>query len=260
MQPRLIIAAVFFIVGALIAIPALSSSAAPAEPVRPVNRPELPTAVPAAESAATPTPSPSPSATRRGKHTVTPSPTPTRTPTRTPTPTRTATPKPTPTATRTPTPTPTPTPAVPITARVGRVTCPGGDIKITVVNKGRQTEDYAITLDEATVLADRVGPGGRRESKVAMDEDEKATVAVFWGGESVLSVDRKPNCVHKKAKKPKQPTDDDDNDDTGSLPHTGPGGTGVLAKVATGAAAMLTGVIIFWYGSLWPGRRSRALE
>jgi hypothetical protein len=251
MQPRLIIAAAFFVLGALIAIPALSRAATQEQPTR---------STPAGgRAAATPTPTGQTAASEAKQ------PRPSRTPT--PTPSRTATarqsppdrPSRTPTARQsppdrraTPTPSPTPTPAVPITARAGKVGCPGGKVAITVTNKGQQTEDYAVTLDEATVLADRVPPRGQRKTEVEVRENESAKIEVLWGGEAVLSVNRKTDCVRKKERK--------DPDGAGTLPRTGPDDSGLFAKAATGVAAMVTGVIIFWYGSIWPRRRTRIFE
>jgi hypothetical protein len=34
----------------------------------------------------------------------------------------------------------------------------------------------------------------------------------------------------------------------------------LIARIATGIAAMLTGVIIFWYGRQWPGRRDKMFD
>lgn len=240
MQPRLIIAAAFFIIGALIAVPAFSRAATRDEPATPTGARATAAPGPATLESGAKQPAPSTTATH----------TPTRTPTRTPS--RTPTPKPTPTNTK-PTPSPTPTPAVPITAHAGKVRCPGGKIAITVANKGQQTEDYAVTLDDATVLADRVPPRGERKTEVEIKENDSAKIEVVWGGEAVLSVKRKTDCVQKKKR-------DDDADGANTLPRTGPEDSALFAKAATGVGAMVTGMIIFWYGSIWPRRRSRELE
>lgn len=234
MQPRLIIATAFFVIGALIAIPALSDVATSAQPTRtmPVNAPAATLAPSSTSPSATASPSPSPS--RSPKPTASPSPSP----------------KPTPTPTTRP---PKP-PAIPITVRAGKVHCPSSKIKVTVSNKGQRTEDYAILVDEATVLADRVGPGGTRETSVPIEENKTSTLEVVWGGRAALSVKREADCVDKKPEKPEK------RDGAKALPHTGPDDGDLFAKVATGVAAMVTGMIIFWYGSIWPRRRARELE
>jgi hypothetical protein len=45
-----------------------------------------------------------------------------------------------------------------------------------------------------------------------------------------------------------------------NLPRTGPTDAGTFAKVATGVAAMVTGVIVFWYGGIWPRRRDQIIR
>jgi hypothetical protein len=234
MQPRLIIATAFFVIGALIAIPALTDVATPARPVRtmPVNAPAATLAPSSTSPSATAAPSASPSKPPK------------------PTPSPSRSPKPT----ATPTPTPPKPPAIPISVRTGKVHCPSSKIQVTVTNKGQRTEDYAILVDDATVLADRVGPGGVRETSVPLEENRTSTLEVVWGGRAALAVKRKADCVDKKPEKPEK------TDGAKALPHTGPDDGDLYAKIATGVAAMITGIIIFWYGSIWPRRRARELE
>jgi hypothetical protein len=240
--PRVVIAAVFFVIGAFIAIPALTRTAS------------------LSGASSTPTPTATATATPTGTGTARPSrtvaPTPTRrTPAPTPTPTRrTATPTPTPTrvvppVTRTPSPTPTRTtapPAQPLTVTIGAVRCPGRSVSVTVANVGAQTEDFAIEQDGSATVADRIGPKTTRTTKITLKEDRATTVAVTWRNEPVKSAERKANCV-KKSPRPE------------TLPHTGPDDATLYARIATGVAAMITGVIIFWYGGIWPRRRDPML-
>jgi hypothetical protein len=63
-------------------------------------------------------------------------------------------------------------------------------------------------------------------------------------------VKRTANCTHSAAPAPPPRQ---------NLPHTGPNSAAVVAKVATGVAAMITGLVIFWYGGIWPRRRDQVL-
>lgn len=232
MHPRLTIAAAFFILGALIAVPALNSAATSAQAER---------TSPAGAPAAAQTPSPTPS---ESEDPPKPSPSPTATPTRTPSPT--------------PTPSATPTkPSVPIVAEASKVACPWSNVTITVTSKSDKTEDYTVTIDGATVVADRIQPGGTRTARLTVAEDKSSRLEVIWGGRTVLSVRRKADCVRDETEAPED--DDGKGAPGGKLPHTGPDDD-LFAKVATGIAAMITGLVIFWYGSLWPRRRTPELD
>jgi hypothetical protein len=109
-----------------------------------------------------------------------------------------------------------------------------------------QTEDYAVEQDGSAVVADRIAPGATRTTTIPLREDRPTTVAVTWRNEPVKSVKRKADCVRHTPR----PT---------SLPHTGPDDTTMYARIVTGVAAMLTGIVLFWYGGIWPRRRDRML-
>jgi len=240
--PRIIIAAVFFVIGALIAIPALTNSNTSS---RASSQPTSPTATPTQRQTQTATRTATPTATR-----TSPSPTPTRT-TRTPTPTPTRT-RTTPPATPTRTVTSSPPPAVPLTATIGSVQCPARTVTVRVQNVGRQAVDYSIEQDNTPTVADRLGAGASRTSRLTLDEDDNTRIAVVWNDRTVRSATREANCS-----KPEQAPPPDENE---NLPRTGPADAATFAKVATGVAAMITGVIIFWYGGIWPRRRDAVLR
>lgn len=152
---------------------------------------------------------------------------------------------------RTPSPTgrpggpPSGTPQTPLKVKVARVRCPGRTVQVTVANDGGRTEDYAITTDGSIAVADRIPAGASRKSTVNVREDHTTSIAVTWHNVPVQSTDRAANCANHHAK---------------ALPHTGVDGGLVYARVATGLAALLTGAIIFWYGRLWPRRRSKMYD
>jgi hypothetical protein len=129
---------------------------------------------------------------------------------------------------------------------IGAVHCPGRSVTVTVANAGSRTEDYAVELDGSAMIADRIGPKTTRTNKVSLTENRATTVAVTWRNEPVKSARRKADCTGRT--KPPE-----------SLPRTGPDDATMYARIATGVAAMITGLIIFWYGGIWPRRRESML-
>jgi hypothetical protein len=254
---RFIIAAVFFVLGAGIAIPALlrsgdtpsQASSAPTTSAPVTGAPRTPsgTLSPARNGAPSPA---TPTRTAAGRTTSSasakPHPTPTHTTPR-PTPTR-STARPTATPSRTGT--ATATPAVPLTTSIGDVQCPARSVTVKVNNISHQAVDYTIEQDGTPTVADRIGAGTARTSKLTLKEDDSTTIAVVWAGKTLRSVKRTANCTHHSAA-PAPPHR--------NLPHTGPNGAAVFAKVATGVAAMVTGLVVFWYGGIWPRRREQVL-
>ncbi|WP_089310050.1 hypothetical protein [Actinomadura mexicana] len=158
--PRVVIAAVFIVIGALIAIPALFRSDGSASPTSG-----------AASTSASPSPTGgSPSASGR--------------PTRTPTPT--------------PTRTPTGAPARPVTATVGSVSCPDRTVNVRVRNTGTQTEDFSIEKnDDTAAVPGKIGPGTTRTVAVKLREDRRTRITVRWANRQIQSAAAKANC--KKA-------------------------------------------------------------
>jgi hypothetical protein len=119
-------------------------------------------------------------------------------------------------------------------------------VLVAVTNNGDGTEDYAITTDGSISVADRIAPGATRRSTLTVKEDHATTIAVTWHNVPVKSLDRTAHCAR--------------NAPGHALPHTGPDSGMIIARIATGVAAMLTGLIIFWYGRLWPGRREKMFD
>lgn len=241
MQPvRVIIAAIFFVIGALLVIPALnlggdntsSASNTPAAATPTTTTPTAPTTAPTtAKTTAKPTTtSPRPTATR------------TTAPPVVTTPTQTPTPTPTVTATR-------PT-AVPLTITFGKVVCPGRKVSVKVVNDGPTTQGYSITRNGSNVLADQLGPNASRTSSVTVPEDRTSVVRVAQDGRSKASRSYKANCARSTAKP--SPTADPTRR---TLPRTGSDENVAFAQIATGVGSLITGAIILWWGGLWPSRR-----
>jgi hypothetical protein len=217
---RVAIAAVFLVVGALIVIPMLVNRSSPSQ---------LTSASPSPHVSIAPKPSVSVSHTRTAK--------PSHTPTHRPSPTHTGSKVPV------PAPTPSATPVEPLKVTIGAVRCPGRSVLVSVANRGKNTEDYSITTDGSISVADRIPAGATRKSTLTIKEDHATTISVQWHNVPVKTLDRTAHCVR--------------NAPGHTLPHTGPDSGMIIARIATGVAAMLTGLIIFWYGRLWPGRREK---
>ncbi|GLZ04821.1 hypothetical protein Acsp03_22870 [Actinomadura sp. NBRC 104412] len=224
--PRVVIAAVFFAIGALIAIPAIWDQVSRAD---------------GSPAGSTTSPSPSPTS---GSPT---SPSPTRT---TASPTRTASPSPTPTRTTT-------RPAVPVQPlqiSIGSVRCPARTIEVTIRNTGPRAEDFAIERNDGTAATPgRIGAGQTRTVSLTLREDRRTTIQITLRNEPIRTRSVTANCRTASPTPTEEPTPSKSPDD--QLPRTGPDDTVLWARAATGGAAMVTGAIIFWYGGIWPRRR-----
>ncbi|MFB4306360.1 hypothetical protein [Actinomadura sp. GTD37] len=199
--PRVVIAAVFIVIGALIAIPALLKSDGRAEP-----------------TAGTSSTSPSPSGTP---------------PSGSATPTRSKTPK---------------APAQPVTASIGSVSCPERTVHVKIRNTGTQTEDFSVERDDgAAAVPGQIRPNNTRTLSIELREDRRTGLTVTWANKRIEAKTVKANCKKAGAGAPTETP-------PSSLPHTGPD-TVLWARAATGVGIILTGVIIFWYGGIWPRRR-----
>ena len=223
--PRVIIAAVFFIIGALIAIPALTKSGS------------------SKSAASTQVTSPSPSISTSGtspRASTSPS-------------AKKSSPKATTSHRTTPGPggstsgTPKPTATLPkLAVTVSPVGCPSREVRVTVANSGSVAADFTIEQNGAVVLADRVGAAGSRTNPITLTEGQASKISVLSGTQTIRSVSRTAHCTTTHATPSAQAS---------TLPHTGPDSAAMYAKIATGVAAMITGVIVFWWGGIWPRRR-----
>lgn len=214
--PRVVIAAVFFVIGALIAVPTVVDWWSPSSASSPT------------ESGTTTSPTASPTG-------ASPSGSATRSATASPSPSRSASPGPTPTASA----------AQPLRVSIGSVQCPDGEVEVTIRNTGPQTVDYAIEKNDDTgAVPGRIGAGSTRTTTVDLREDRRTAIEVTYRNRTVETERVTANCRRSQA----APPDDE-------LPRTGADGAVLWARAATGGAVMVTGLIIFWYGGIWPRRR-----
>ncbi|MFB4313118.1 hypothetical protein [Actinomadura sp. 21ATH] len=206
--PRVVIAAVFFVIGALIAVPALANAMSSPDETPNEARTTAsgsPTASPSKSPSKSPSPSGSPSAT----------------------------------------------PALPLRVTIGAVECPSRQVRITIRNTGPQNADYAIERNDGSeAVPGRIGAGASRTSTVQLREDRRTRIQVTYRNQPVETKTVTANC--RRAEAAPAPTDSPEDE----LPRTGPD-SALWARAATGGAAMITGLIILWYGGIWPRRREQ---
>jgi hypothetical protein len=246
MQPaRVILAAIFFVIAALIMIPAFRSSSNSSDASQTPSATPTTTAT-SGSAKPTPTATKSPSATKSASPTPTKSTTPTKAPA--PVPTKTATP----TATATTTVTPTQA-AKPLAVVFGKVACPSRRVTVKVSNDGETTQGYSINRDGSDVITDQLGPHTSRTSELTLKEDKRTTIKVTQDRKAKATRVITANCTKNKATT--APTNDANPSERPQLPKTGSDGAVLLARIATAGASLLTGVIILWWGGLWPRRK-----
>jgi hypothetical protein len=209
---RIAIAAVFFVVGALILIPLIVKSSAGSKAASKISTKVSPTLGITISPKPTHKPAPTPSHHKKS-----------------------------------PSPSPHATGAAPLTATVSAVRCPGRMVQVTVADVGAQAEDYAILQNGSISVADRITPGTTRKTSIVIDEGKTTAVSITWGNNQPLrTVRRTASCASRPVNK--------------QLPFTGPDRGLLIARIATGIAALLTGIVIFWYGRLWPRRRDNMFD
>jgi hypothetical protein len=264
MQPvRVIIAAIFFVIGALIVIPAFlggknGTSNASDSPSATTSGPSATATSPTPTSTKSPSRSPSKSPTATKTPTKSPSASASHAPTTTkPSATPSATkPSTSPTTTRSVPPAVPGTPSlVPLKVTYSKVDCPKRLVTVKVVNNDLvTTQGYSIVRDGSIFLADQLGPKASRTSEMTLKEDKSTTVRVTQDGTAKATHVYKANCAAAAPGRSASPSQR-----TRTLPYTGNDRSVMVARLATGGAALLTGGIILWWGGLWPSRKDKML-
>ncbi|MBE1531058.1 COG1361 family protein [Actinomadura algeriensis] len=138
-----------------------------------------------------------------------------------------------------------------LTAEIGSVSCPARTVPVRIRNTGSRPADFSIAKnDDTAAIPGRLGAGESRTVDVEVREDRRTQVRVAWANERVASETVEANCTGAGAP----------GDDPSELPYTGQDDGVLWARGATAFAALLTGVIIFWYGGVWPRRKEKMLE
>ncbi|WP_242903850.1 hypothetical protein [Actinomadura terrae] len=143
-------------------------------------------------------------------------------------------------------------PGQPLTASIGGVSCPSREVRVTIRNTGSQREDYGVERnDDSGPVAGKIAARTTKTVTIRLREDRRTRVQVSWANKPVETRTLRANC--KKAGGGGAPPETPPS----RLPHTGPDNGVLWARAATGGAIVLTGLIIFWYGGIWPRRRER---
>jgi len=142
--------------------------------------------------------------------------------------------------------------AVPLLVVFGKVTCPARRVTVKVSNDGETTQGYSINRDGSDVITDQLGPHTSRTSELTLKEDKKSVIRVTQDHKSKASRTVTANCTKATAAPTSEATQPPERR---RLPKTGADGAVLTARIATAGASLLTGVIILWWGGLWPKRR-----
>jgi hypothetical protein len=147
--------------------------------------------------------------------------------------------------------TPVPVPTAPLAVTIGGVSCPSREVKIEIHNNAAAKADYVIKRDDGPGTLDgSLQPGATRSTTLTLREDKTTNLRVTSHDLLVKGRTLKANCKHAHVAAPPAKKPD-------RLPHTGPDDGVLWARGATGAAALITGAIILWYGGVWPRRREK---
>ncbi|WP_219462906.1 hypothetical protein [Nonomuraea rhizosphaerae] len=136
---------------------------------------------------------------------------------------------------------PGPDPGDPFTMSAGRVGCDGGHVRVTLRNQTRQLARFDLRADSVSVATGSI-PARKSVTRGVRvrrgDSVEIEAYSVRSGHPDTLidSTRVRNGCSWHSH---------------GYLPYTGPP-TDLVAKLATAGGLMLTGVILWWYSSLWP--------
>jgi hypothetical protein len=140
--------------------------------------------------------------------------------------------------------------AKPLVVVFGKVACPSRRVSIKVSNDGETTQGYSINREGSDEITDQLGPHTSRTSYLTLVEDKKTTIKVKQDNKAKATRTITANC-----KKVTTPTNQAEPSKRPQLPKTGADGAVLLARIATAGASLLTGVIILWWGGLWPKRK-----
>jgi hypothetical protein len=144
----------------------------------------------------------------------------------------------------------TPTQAAkPLVVVFGKVACPSRRVTVKVSNDGETIQGYSINSAGSDVITDQLGPHTSRTSELTLKEDKRTTIKVTQDRKAVATRTITANCTKPSSVATPKPTS------RNQLPKTGADGAVLTARIATAGASLLTGVIILWWGGLWPKRK-----
>ncbi|QFG24313.1 hypothetical protein [Actinomadura sp. WMMB 499] len=138
-----------------------------------------------------------------------------------------------------------------LTAEIGSVACPERTVPVRVRNTGGKPADFSVEKnDDTAAIPGRLAAGESRTVDVEVREDRRTRVRVAWANDRIASETVEANCTGAGSP----------GDDPSELPYTGQDDGVLWARGATAFAALVTGLIIFWYGGVWPRRKEKMLR
>lgn len=142
----------------------------------------------------------------------------------------------------------------PLTVRIGTLDCKRSSISLTITNGGSppKSDTYTVKADKQVVDSQELDPGDDPETeRVSVPRGESVRIAVTsqLSNEQIFFKEVKNNC---RRSQPDRYRDRDRDYGYGRrLPYTGPPAD-LMGKLATAGGLVLTGGIVWWYGSIWP--------
>lgn len=124
--------------------------------------------------------------------------------------------------------------------------CPQSTVAVTLsAEEGGGEPRFTIYRNGDRITDGVVSPGKTRTERIYVRPGRSARIKVTISGQGTSTFTTKSTCRGMKIHR------------GGHLPRTGPA-TDLMAKLATAGGLLLTGGIIWWYGSVWPRRTPAA--
>ncbi|GGO73824.1 hypothetical protein [Nonomuraea cavernae] len=129
----------------------------------------------------------------------------------------------------------------PLTMSVDRISCRSGRVSVALRNRTRHPARFDLRAGSSTVISGTVDGHDTVRQDITVDQGDTVRIRAYSveGSRDLIGSARAKNDCPQGWRRQ-------------SLPHTGPP-LALIAKLATAVALLLTGGILWWYGSIWPG-------
>lgn len=139
-------------------------------------------------------------------------------------------------------------PDKPFNVSVGSLNCKNRTVTVTLSSISDYSWPYQITRDDTSVDTGQLGPRKTYKTTVKVGNDRSVEIETSYtttdGRDKLVSSDRVSNDCRREPYRR-------DNGYGHRLPYTGPPAD-LMGKLATAGGLLLTGGIVWWYGSIWP--------